>query len=269
MLNVVYWPLFATDLDSIVILPFWAMASDAHDRSWNSHRLGPTSCSGNSFSRKKIHVHCKDLNKPHAERYQSINPPSEHNLCTGIRHVRRPKMQRSRMRRIVLQLDIILHHNVSQHRFQLGGSKETSRANKQLIINDFLWTLERKKCVPCMSTMSKRQKLGRRRDQLMLHTLTIPFAQAGKSKGIKIEGTLVVRLITVYRSSSCDDRGTFWYNRAVRERKVFQHFPSRTHWLIEESEWRGYLNGCGDNTAVDAVETLALLEEAVYLSHLA
>ena len=64
----------------------------------------------------------------HVRGNRSINPPSEHDPCTRIRHGCRRQMRRSRARRIVYQLDIIRHHDVGQHEFQLARSKETSWA---------------------------------------------------------------------------------------------------------------------------------------------
>ena len=65
----------------------------------------------------------------HVEGTRSIDPPSEHDLCTRIGYQRRPKMQGSGTRRIVRQFDIIRHDDVSQHGFQVVCSKEPSRAN--------------------------------------------------------------------------------------------------------------------------------------------
>ena len=93
--------------------------------------------------------------------------------------------------------------------------------------------IENSENVPCMSTVSEGQILGRRRDKLMLYTSIVPFTQVRKSKGLECVGVFVERSVMVYRSSGCDDRGTFWYKRAVREREVFQCLASQTRWLVE------------------------------------
>ena len=89
------------------------------------------------------------------------------------------------------------------------------------------------KSLPCMSTMSKGQILGRRRDKLMLYTFVVPFTQVRKSKGLECVGVFVERPVKVYRSSRCDDRGTFREKRAVREREVFQCLASQSRWLVK------------------------------------
>ena len=80
-----------------------------------------------------------------------------------------------------------------------------------------------------MSTESKGQILGRRRGILMLQSLAILFTQVGKSEGLERVGIFVELFIVVYGSNGCDDRGAFWYKRAVRECEIFQRLARHSH----------------------------------------
>ena len=197
---------------------------------------------------------------------RSIDPPSEHDLRTRISNQRRPKMQRLWRCRSVRQLDIIRHYNVGQHGFQHACGKETSRANIQSVIFHGRWKQAEGKTIPRTSTMSKGQILGRCRDKLILHTLTLHFSQSGKPEGLECMGILVERIIIVYGPRSYDDRGALWYNRAVRELEIFQHLTRHTRWVM--IRMANALNG-ETSTSRYAFETLGLLEEAVHFSHLA
>ena len=63
---------------------------------------------------------------------RSLGPLSEQDLCTGIDQDRSAKVQTTRARRVVLQLDVICHDDMRQHGFQLVRSKETSRAIRRI-----------------------------------------------------------------------------------------------------------------------------------------
>lgn len=80
-----------------------------------------------------------------------------------------------------------------------------------------------------MSTMTKCQILGRRRDEMVLYILSVLLTQVGKPEGLEYVRVWVIRFIIVYRSSGCDDDGAFWDKRAVREREVFQRPAYQTH----------------------------------------
>ena len=79
-----------------------------------------------------------------------------------------------------------------------------------------------------MSTMSKGQILGGRRDEVMFHTLAVLFTQVGKSERLECVGVFVECIIMVYGSNGCDDRGAFWYKCTARECEVFQRCAWQT-----------------------------------------
>ena len=164
----------------------------------------------------------------HVQGTRSVDPPPKHDLCTRISNQCRPDMQRSRRCRSVCQRDIIRHHNVGQHGFQQACSKETSRANIQSVGFHGYWEQGERKTIPRMSAKSKGQILSRRRDELILHTLTLQFWQVGISEGLECVGIVVERLIVVYGSRSYNDRGAFRHKCAIRKREVFQHLAHHT-----------------------------------------
>ena len=81
--------------------------------------------------------------------------------------------------------------------------------------------------------MSEGQILGRRRDELMLHTLALRFSQIGKSERLECMSVFVEHFVVVYRSRSYNYRGALWYKRAVRECKVFQRLTQQIRWWVE------------------------------------
>ena len=89
----------------------------------------------------------------HVRGTRSVDPLSEHDLCTWIRNQCRREMQRPRIRRIVRELDIIRHHDVGQHRFQHAHGKETSWASIHSVIFVIVGTEEKVRpyhaCRPC------------------------------------------------------------------------------------------------------------------------
>lgn len=64
------------------------------------------------------------------------------------------------------------------------------------------------------------------------HTLPVLLAHVGKSEGLKDVRVRVELVVVVHRSCGRDDDGAFWYERAVRERKVFDRFAYQTHYIM-------------------------------------
>ena len=83
---------------------------------------------------------------------RSVNPPSKQDFCTRVRQDRSTKVQTSRARRAVLQLDIVCRNDMREHGFHPVCSEETSRTigqSDQLSVTDEEIKITYHACLPC------------------------------------------------------------------------------------------------------------------------
>lgn len=138
----------------------------------------------NRGSTPSIVTICAHHQSMHTQENHLVSSPPEHDLGIRIGRHRGPDRERPRSRRVLFQLDVIRHHHMSQHGFQLSRSKETSRANASSA--SFSWQLETIcESIPCVSTKPKCQILGRRRGELMLDPFSVLVVRTNKSEGFK------------------------------------------------------------------------------------
>ena len=145
------------------------------------------------------------------EKPRSVDPPPEHDFCFGIGHDPGAKIQTTRTRRAVLQLDLIRRHDVRKHSLQLVCKEETSRTTNRSHCQTTAEHEENEKPIPRMRTIAPDMVLDARRDELMFLWLL----HINESEGPKLFGVLVEPVVVVEPTSGDADRRAFWDERST------------------------------------------------------